>query len=301
MAVLWEECATGARVNRLLGDSPCPVVPATVAGLPVTELGPYCFAEHATPAGTLWPENAPESHPLCGSFLEEITLPDTLRVLHSAAFYNCRRLRRIRFGAGLQSLGSDLFTNCRALATLELRAAPGQATGLKKLLSAISADIAVEFTTAPGALLYYPEYFETLDENAPAHLFNRSIEGEGYRLRQCFTATGAVDYPAYDSAFAQITVGETAAVACQIALGRLCAPFALSEAARDEYTFYLNAHAADAYTGAVAARDVAALRLLTGLSLPTADAARQCAAVGWSEGAALLLGRAHKAPKRYDF
>ena len=32
-------------------------------------------------------------HPLCGSFLEELVLPGSLRVIGSCAFYNCRRLR----------------------------------------------------------------------------------------------------------------------------------------------------------------------------------------------------------------
>ena len=67
--------------------------------------------------------------------------------------------------------------------------------GLKKLLGAVSADITVELD---GAQLFYPEYSEFLDENTPAHIFNHSIEGEGYRMRQCFTPGGAVDYAAFE-------------------------------------------------------------------------------------------------------
>ena len=39
MAVVWQSCAGGARVLRVLGDTPCPVVPDTVDGLPVVEIG----------------------------------------------------------------------------------------------------------------------------------------------------------------------------------------------------------------------------------------------------------------------
>lgn len=305
LAVLWERCATGARVLRVLGDSPCPAVPDAIDGLPVTELGPYCFAERKVTGGTLFPAGSAsgqsEPHAVCGDFLEEVILPDTLHTLHSAAFYNCRRLRRLEFGPALASLGSDLFTNCRALTLLAVRAAPDAATGLKKLVGAISADVNAVFLGGPGAALSYPEYFELLDENAPAHLFNRTIEGEGYRLRQCFTAAGAVDFAAYDAAFAQMTVGEEPAKLCRLALNRLLRPYALSEAARDDYTFYLNSHALDAYRLAVAERSAADLRLLAGLALPTADAARLCAAAGWSEGAAILLGRPHRTAKSYDF
>ena len=39
-------------------------------------------------------------HPVCGNFLEELILPDTLQVIGSCAFYNCRRLRLLTVGAG---------------------------------------------------------------------------------------------------------------------------------------------------------------------------------------------------------
>ena len=44
MSIVWEPCAAGARVLRVLGDSPCPALPETVEGLPVTEIGPYCLS-----------------------------------------------------------------------------------------------------------------------------------------------------------------------------------------------------------------------------------------------------------------
>ena len=300
MAVLWELCEGGARVLRVLGDSPCPDVPAAVAGRPVTEIGPYCFADRPVEGRTLWPEDSAETHPVTGNFVEEVTLPDTLRVLHSAAFYNCRRLRRVELGAGVESLGSDLFTNCRALREFALRAAPDAATGLKKLLGAVSADVSVVFLDAPGARLFYPEYMELLDENTPAHIFNHSIEGEGYRMRQCF-AGGGVDYAAYDATFAQACVGEPEEKMVRMALGRLLHPFALREDARTDYEFYLAAHPDAAFDLAIHDRQEDALRLLAGLGLPVRDAAARCARAGWSAGSAILLARPKRAAKRYDF
>ena len=55
--------------------------------------------------------------------MEEGTLPDTVRVLDSAAFYNCRRLRRVTLGPGVEGFGSDIYTNCRLLQPYPLRAA----------------------------------------------------------------------------------------------------------------------------------------------------------------------------------
>ena len=300
MTVVWQPCGAGARILRVLGDSPCPVLPREVAGRPVTELGPYCFAARPVTQGFRWPADSQETHEVTGDFLEEVVLPDALRVLHSAVFYNCHRLRRVEAGPLLESLGSDLFTNCRSLQTFVLHAAPDEDTGLKKLLGAVSADVAVEFTGAPGARLFYPEYFEWLDENTPAHIFNHSIEGEGYRMRQCF-AGGAVDFSAYDATFAQACVGETGEKLCRMALSRLLYPFALNTQAQTDYEAYLTEHPDAAFSLAIAGRDEAALRLLTGLGLPVQEAAAQCARAGWSAGATILLANPRRAAKQYDF
>lgn len=296
MGLYWEPCPGGARLLRLLGDTPCPAVPGTIEGLPVAELGPYCFADRPVRPGAR--RTGDDAHEITGNFVEEVTLPDTVRVLDSAAFYNCRRLRRVTLGPGVEGFGSDLFTNCRQLQTFRLRAAADAPTGLKKLLGAVSADITVELDVAQ---LFYPEYSEFLDENTPAHIFNHSIEGEGYRMRQCFTPGGAVDYAAFDASFAQACVGESEDKLCRLALGRLVQPFGLGDDARAEYELYLTAHPEAAFRRAIDDRDEAALRLLVALSLPTADAAVYCARVGWSAGAAVLLGRAKRAKKTYDF
>ena len=92
MGLYWEPCPGGARLLRLLGDTPCPAVPGTIEGLPVAELGPYCFADRPVRPGAR--RTGDDTHEITGNFVEEVTLPDTVRVLDSAAFYNCRRLPR---------------------------------------------------------------------------------------------------------------------------------------------------------------------------------------------------------------
>lgn len=303
LGIWWLPCSGGARVLQVLGDTPCPVVPAALDGVPVTEIGPYCFAARRMPlpeGARFW--GAKHPHEIAGSFLEEVTLPDTVHTLHSAAFYDCRRLRRLSVGAELTALGSDLFTNCRALESVTVRAAADAATGLKRLVGAVSADLLVEFSGAQTARLFYPEYWEVLDENAPAHLFDRGVEGEGYRYRQCFTGAGAVDYPAYDAAFPRATVGESPAKLCRLALGRLLFPFALAAGARQRYEQYLRGQPDAALTLAVAGRDSAALQLLCGLGISPVDAAAACARAGWSAGAAAVFGAGTTQPKKqYDF
>ena len=135
-----------ARLIRVYGDEPCIAVPGEVPGpggekWTLTELGDYCFSEKLRnlPAAdalcryevggdgavTLTRAfgraltgrrrydldfgDAPEEtdlHPVCGNFLEEAVLPDGLQVIGSCAFYNCRRLRRLSFGAADLTVGS---------------------------------------------------------------------------------------------------------------------------------------------------------------------------------------------------
>ena len=148
LGFLWQECPGGARLLKVYGDTPCPALPERIGGLPLREIGPYCFAEKPVPAGTLTLPagmDAAQLHAVCGNFVESVTLPDSVHLLDSAAFYNCRSLRRVELGAGIDALGSDLFTNCRALACLAVRAEPDATTGLRKLLGCVSADVTAEF------------------------------------------------------------------------------------------------------------------------------------------------------------
>lgn len=310
ISILWQPCTGGARVLRLFGESPCAVVPDTVGGLPVTEIGPYCFSARRDPEGGQMetPEGAlPSDHPVCGEFVQEVVLPDSVQAIHNGAFYNCRSLRRLTAGPGIESLGSDLFTNCRSLRTFALRAAPDQATGLKKMLAAVAAGIGVEFLGGETSVrLYYPEFSEYLHENTPAHIFNHSIEGVGYRYRQCFDQ-GVLAFKEYDAAFAMADADESPEGLCRVSLDRLCCPVELSDEARAQYGAYLRGHAADAVAVVLADRDAAALQALA--AVLDADARREaalaCGQAQWSEGAALLLaGTArveHKRKKTYDF
>lgn len=303
LGLWWLPTADGAMVLRVLGDTPCPTLPAVIDGRPVTEIGPYCFAARQRPlpdGAMLWGTHS--EHAIHGQFLEEAALPDSVHTLHSAAFYDCRRLRVLAVGPGLRALGSDLFTNCRALDRLVLHAALDADTGLKRILGAISADIGVDVMQNDrlAARLFYPEYWEVLDENAPAHLFDRGIEGEGYRYRQCF-AGNRLDFAAYDATFPQATVGEAPAKLCRLALGRLLWPYALREDARALYAGYLCAQPQAALQWAVTGRDLPALQTLLTLGLPAAQAAALCRQTGWSEGAAAALGGPKKGKKSFTF
>ena len=180
-------------------------VPAPAGGSwPITELGDYCFSEkpRSLPASDAvcryqvddtgavrltrafgqavggsarrydFDFDAPAAdpddlHPVCGSFVEEVTLPDRLQVIGSCAFYNCRKLRLLTVGAEGLTLGSDVFLNCFALETIRVQAEADAATGLFALVNNITEAVRAEFrpagAAAPLAALWYPAYWEDID------------------------------------------------------------------------------------------------------------------------------------------
>ena len=161
---------------------------------------------------------------LGGSTLTSVWLPTTVHTLHNAAFYNCRELHTLSAGAGIRSIGSDEFMNCTRLSRLIMRCADTEAEGLPLLLERYAEDLLVLFmpespasdcpafgsssadaskSSSENAIqgaLFFPEYYEWLDEISPAHIFSRSIHGEGFRMRKCFE-NGRINYEKYDQCF----------------------------------------------------------------------------------------------------
>ena len=124
-----------------------------------------------------------------------------MRKVGNYAFYNCTALEMLVTGKYLEEIGSDAFMNCKKFHFLTVRCDVGERSGAKQILSRISADMEVTFAGKTGqTVVFYPEYYESYDEIAPAHIFGRSIEGEGFRARQCFKE-GVPDLSLYDTIF----------------------------------------------------------------------------------------------------
>ena len=322
----------GARLIRLYGQSPCPVLPQQVDGRPLTELGPYCFAPRQRerllpPADTLrrytvpdpaergrydFDEGAPDALPrLAGSFIEQITLPPTLRVMGEAAFYDCRKLHTLYVGPNLSVLGSDCLTNTLALQRLVMQAAPGQPTGLLKLLAPLRGEICVEFAPhgQPEAVLWYPEYWEDVTE-VPAHMLIPTFSGRGYDYRQRF-ANGVAAFAEYDTLLPTTGEGDAPATLAMMAFDRLRYPYALSAQAADRYRQYLTAdgHSLLCVQRLLPVQEMDALRQLLALDVMDADALRAAAnfssAAENAEATALITAALRKkaapAKRRYDF
>jgi hypothetical protein len=250
---------------------------------------------------------------VCGNFLEEVTLPDSLQVVGSCAFYNCRKLRLLTVGTGSLTMGSDVFLNCFALETIRVQAGPEEPTGLFALVNNITEAVRAEFcpagTAAPLAALWYPAYWEDIEET-PAHILLHTFSGQGYHYRQCFLENKFL--PAeYDAIFPQGHDADDANVMAMLCFDRLRYPWQLTEAAAGHYRAFLAANTDRVLARLLKAQDNDAVRALIALDVLDkdgfAEASALAAKAGNAAAAALLADAEHKkyAPQpkkqRYDF
>lgn len=324
-----------AALARVYGEDPILTLPETLPGpggeaLPLARLGNYCFSgtvrdqmpgqmlrcewdgagrmSSAVPAGA-----GADLHPVAGNFLEEITLPASLREIGSCAFYNCRALRRITAGSGPLGMGSDVFLNCFVLTEILVCARPDEATGLSAIVNNISSNLRVSFLPegAEGetaAVFRYPEYWEDIEET-PAHILLHTFSGQGYHYRQCFR-DGRLLCDEYDAIFAQGHGGDDPTYMALLCLDRLRYPWQLSGEAAERYRAFL-AQQGGAVAGAlIRAQDREGLQALLNLNVldSAALAAGSAAAqrAGDAQSAALLAdaeyrARPQKPKRRYTF
>lgn len=322
--LIWQPVPGGARLIRAVGETPCPILPDTLGGLPITEIGPYCFSPREPACeGTLF-VNEGAAYPslsaavdalpgrvLSGNFLQCVTLPASVTLLHNAAFYNCRKLERLHLGAEIRRVGSDCFTNCFALETVRIAAAPNTATCLPKIAASIEAAFTGEFYHEGRVLarVHFPEYADDNYENGPTHIFAHAFQGVGYMFRQCFGQDNVWRPGEFDACFDRALSQETELNLVQIGFERLRYPLGLSEVNRSAYALYCREHGDVLSRWLVEHRDDAGLDVACRDGLLTADVIARAAALAAKldqpKTAALLLNwqRQKAAPvkKSYDF
>ena len=230
-------------------------VPEQIEGMRVTEIGAYCFAGRGRERSEKTTEKA-HLRAIAGDAVESVHLPKTIRRIGSYAFYQCTRLERLSLYGSLCEVGGDAFMNCHRLHTLTVETGDFQMEGVRQMLAQLSLDIEVSFLKkgTVHARLLFPEYYESYDEIAPAHVFGRNIEGEGFRARQCVRA-GEIDFALYDSIFQKACAEERETTLNRLALNRLCYPVELTGEKRQMYESYIKEHAGSVCAAAVCGRD----------------------------------------------
>ena len=272
----WEKTNEGNARLLCMKETPAELVlPEKIKGLPLTEVGPYCFKNN--------------------KFIERVTLPDTIKKIDRMAFYNCTGLRELELGAAVTEFGGDAFMNCHNLHNLLIRCGAYDKSGARLVLQQISSDMRVHFMGDMGkeeALILFPEYYETYDEVAPAHLFGRNIEGEGFRARQCFKE-GIFEYTRYDSIFQKACAEEQVTTLCEMALNRLIYPVGLAEAAKRQYMDFTKSHMDVIGKKVIVSRDITTLQFLCERQLVNRETFDQfiplAAENEWAEGTVFLL------------
>ncbi len=272
----WEKTKEGTA--RLIGVTDMPgelVLPEAIEGLPLTEVGPYCFAKN--------------------KYLKRVVLPDTIRKMERMAFYNCTGLESLQMGAGLTELGGDAFMNCHNLHQIIVRCKALEASGVRFVLRQISSDLTVHFvgkTNEESAVILFPDYYESYDEVTPAHLFGRNIEGEGFRARQFFK-DGVFEYARYDGIFEKACAEEKENTLCEMAVNRLRYPIGLSAEAKIQYATYVRAHMEAICDKAVRGRELELLEFLCKSKLAEQVHMEYCVGLAaeyeWAEGGAFIL------------
>lgn len=242
------------RLLRVYGDNPELCLPEKIDFKEVTQIGAYCFAKKNALQEYLvacdgqkksvkdLEEEKQKGHirELCGDYIQNVNIPDSVIRLGNLAFYQCSRLESLTFGKALSEVGSDAFMNCTRLHKIQLRGSVFDANGLKSVLAQRSSETEVVFFMdgRVETVLVYAEYSEYYDEIGPAHIFELLIDGDGFRARQCFI-NNHVALAKYDEVFAIARTRESQKTLIKTALMRLYYPVGLGENAREMYETYI--------------------------------------------------------------
>lgn len=226
------------RINKVYSSSPTIEIPELIDGYIVREIGNYCFSKKKVDLSNsiLSHEIRSSYHECSGSDVESVRLSKTLTKIGDYAFYNCRMLKEVFLPSSLMSIGSDAFMNCLRLNHIHYDCSIFSVTILKQILTQITWDIEVDFIDGS---IFYPEYNGSYDEVGPAHIFALNIEGEGFRMRQCFK-DGKIDFDGYDACFEKLCAEESESCIFHVAILRF-----MMES--QQYIPYLRAHDLTSY------------------------------------------------------
>jgi len=315
-AFIWQDFGEGVEILRVYACNPQVCIPEEINGRKVLSIGPYCFSgvqrvknyikkdyeDIVPPAGMC---------EFCGDYVESIILPDTVIRIANNAFYNCHNFKKLEAGGSLREAGSDIFMNCTNFSKLCLRQRADTPGGLKQIASRLGSHLDVYFYDGGKihAMLVFPEYTESYDEIAPAHIFGRNITGEGFRARQCFSGD-IPDFKQYDAIFGKASVEESVSVIYKMALGRLMYPFMLADAPKNKYIEYIKYNQKEIMEILTMERELDALYFICRNKYTDAEgidsAVTKASRSGWGEGAASLLKWKHEfmediRKSRYEF
>ena len=255
---LWEDMGGFIRITGCTSPGHQLIIPDSIAGLPVKQIGDYAFRGM--------------------DILEEAVLPAGITRVGDHVFYNCLRLKELSFWDGITFVGDGAFKNCDHLESMTFYSRNHHPSSLRRMLTDVMQDITVDYyylegpagggsaagpggagggsAAGPGgagghagpaqakarARLMFPAFYFDYIENYPARIFEEVIYGTGQAYRQCFREAD-LDYAAYDRLFERSVREDHAATVLQTAVGRLLYPRSLTEERAGAYSEWLKGQA----------------------------------------------------------
>jgi hypothetical protein len=114
-----DNCRT-VTIGRYLGKSNKIVVPATFAGIPITNIGDFAFGNIAVTEIVL-PEGihsiGKDAFYNC-TYLNGIDLPESLTSIGYGAFSDCEQIKKITLPKGITDIGDNVFSSCDNLSEI---------------------------------------------------------------------------------------------------------------------------------------------------------------------------------------
>ncbi len=300
MKLLYSETLDGICIQRCFGLDGVIQLPDMVDGRPVCGLGPYAFSQSMGRAmaargglrgplyvwdcetGEAGTGEADTEHchglpAVCGTGVQEISLPPGVAKVGAYAFYGCEYLKVLGCSSTILDWGAGAFTGCTGMERIAIRIVPGQRSSLKEILSEMRQLLYVDYLDTDGrimAKLVFPEFYEDAVENTPARFIMREMHGCGHMYRYCFEET-AFSFREYDSLFDQVCIQEGPLLSTRLALYRLYWPCGLTEEAREKYWSYIEGNAGQAACAVMESGDTVMARWLAenpGMGQPQLDA-----------------------------
>ena len=246
MIFLYEEAEQSIRITRVFGQEDCVEIPEKVHGKTVTELGAYAFSDRLDrqelaemlSVGKMCREDGTASESveglpeIAGSRLLELQLPSGLVKIGRYAFYNCRGLRKLKFGGALEDIGAGALTGCHRIRYLEVNVKDDGTSSLREFLTELPEELRVDILKrGEYGRFWFPEFFEEGVENTPARILENHVHGSGIRYRNCFIHK-SLHIREYDDLFEYARAWEKESAVTAMALDRILYPVELSENAR---------------------------------------------------------------------
>lgn len=287
MKLLYSEALDGICIRRCFGLDGVVQLPERVDGRPVCELGPYAFSramERAMTArgglkgplfiwdsdtgragpGTADTENCQGIPAVCGTGVQELSLPSGVAKVGAYAFYDCENLKTFTCSGTIWDWGAGTFTGCTGMEKIAVRIVPGERSSLREILSELRQLLCVDYLDPDGKLmakLVFPEFYEESVENTPARIIMRQMHGCGHMYRYCFEET-VFSFREYDSLFDTMCIEEEPRLCARLALFRLYWPYGLSEGGQEKYWSYIEGNAGQAALTVMSCADTGMARWL---------------------------------------